>query len=74
MDFDVEWKDYRCRLIRCRVPSEEKIITWLTNLPRNAFSYNEIMLLYRTRWQIELLFKELKSYNNLKKFNIQRAA
>ena len=37
MDFDVEWKDYRCRLIRCGVPSEEKCITWLTNLPRNEF-------------------------------------
>jgi hypothetical protein len=32
------------------------------------------MLLYRTHWQIELLFKELKSHTNLRKFNTEQKA
>jgi transposase len=31
----------------------------------------DIVGLYRLRWQIELLFKELKSYCNLKKFSTE---
>lgn len=34
---------------------------YLTNLPENAFSPEQISRLYRGRWFIELLFKELKS-------------
>ncbi|WP_340621632.1 transposase [Xenorhabdus siamensis] len=29
-----------------------------------AFTANDIMDIYRCRWQIELLFKELKSHTN----------
>ncbi len=32
------------------------------------------MMLYRVRWQVELLFKELKSHNNLKKYLTQQKA
>ena len=72
MDFDVKWGKYQCRLIRCWVASEEKFVVWLTNLPRAEFSADEVMMLYRVRWQVELLFKELKSHNNLNKFNTQK--
>ena len=72
MDFDVEWGNYKCRLIRCWVASEEKFVIWLTNLPRADFSADEVTMLYRVRWQVELLFKELKSHNNLQKFNTQK--
>ena len=72
MDFDVEWGKYECRLIRCWVASEEKFVIWLTNLPRAEFSADEVMMLYRVRWQVELLFKELKSHNNLRKFNTKK--
>ena len=72
MDFDVEWGSYKCRLIRCWIASEEKFVIWLTNLPRAAFSADEVTLLYRVRWQVELLFKELISHNNLQKFNTQK--
>jgi hypothetical protein len=40
-----------------------------TNLPCSAFSLSLVSKLYRFRWQIELLFKEWKSYANLHKFN-----
>jgi len=35
--------------------------TYATNLPKKAYSTDEIYQLYRYRWIIELLFKELKS-------------
>ncbi len=49
---------------------EEQRHTWLiTNLPRDAFNVADVSDGYRLRWQIELLFKEWKSYANLHKFN-----
>ena len=49
MDFDVEWGNYKCRLIRRWIASEEKFVTWLTNLPRADFSADEVTILYRVR-------------------------
>jgi IS4 transposase len=43
----------------------------VTNLPRGSVPAADIVGLYRLRWQIELLFKELKSYCNLKKFSTE---
>ena len=40
----------------------------MTNLPRERWPAEKVMALYRCRWQIELLFKELKSHNRLKAF------
>jgi hypothetical protein len=40
-----------------------------TNLPRTPFSLDLVARLYRFRWQIELCFKEWKSYANLHKFD-----
>lgn len=40
-----------------------------TNLDRHTFSLRIIDRLYRFRWQIELLIKELKSFSGLKKVN-----
>ena len=38
----------------------------MTNLPRERWPAEKVMALYRCRWQIELLFKELgKSHNRL---------
>jgi putative transposase len=43
--------------------NEEKGVwhTYMTNLSVQSFSADEIYLLYRFRWEIEMLFKELKS-------------
>jgi Transposase DDE domain len=43
-----------------------------TNLPRQDFSIADIDCLYRYRWQIEVLFKELKSHTSLHKFNTSK--
>jgi hypothetical protein len=70
MDLDVEYDRtaYRFRVVV--LPGREKSMTRLcTNLPRSSFSLLLVSKLYRFRWQIELLFKEWKSYANLHKFD-----
>jgi hypothetical protein len=74
MDLDVEYeRDKGKRIVGFRVlllPGNEKTMTRLcTNLPRTPFSLDLVSRLYRFRWQIELLFKEWKSYANLHKFD-----
>ena len=39
-----------------------------TDLPRKEFRAKSVRCLYRLRWQVELLFKEWKSYANLKSY------
>jgi len=52
------------------VPSRDRWMTRLcTNLPRTPFTTGLIARLYRFRWQIELYFKEWKSYANLHQFD-----
>jgi len=72
MDLDVEYERGK-RVAGFRVvvlPGSEKTMTRLcTNLPRTPFSLDLVSRLYRFRWQIELLFKEWKSYANLHKFD-----
>ncbi|MGI9571461.1 MAG: IS4 family transposase, partial [Desulfobulbia bacterium] len=68
LDLDIEWKKFRCRAVRFWHPTKKRYLTWLTNLPREKFSCDDVMKLYRLRWQVELLFKEWKSYNNLHAF------
>jgi hypothetical protein len=72
MDLDVEYERGK-RVLGFRVvvlPGREKTMTRLcTNLPRTPFSLGLVSKLYRFRWQIELVFKEWKSYANLHKFD-----
>lgn len=57
-----------------RYVAEKKSWTWLvTNLPR-TFSADSVGQLYRLRWQIELLFKDWKSYANLHAFQTEHPA
>ncbi len=37
----------------------------MTNLPADELTWKEAVVLYRSRWQIELLFKLWKSHNKL---------
>ncbi len=74
MDLDVEYKrDRGQRVATFRLvvlPGNEKTMTRLcTNLSREEFSLELISRIYRFRWQVELLFKEWKSYSNLHRFN-----
>lgn len=53
-----------------RVPSQEHLAwcDWtllVTNCPADLLTWKEVVVLYRARWQIELLFKLWKSHNHL---------
>lgn len=71
-DLDVELRRGR-RRVPCRIvvrAGKTEAGVWLcTNLARAEFGDDLIERLYRFRWQIELLFKEWKSYANLRKFD-----
>lgn len=69
LDLDVAWKHYSCRMVAIWHQQDNRYLCWLTNLPRPRFSTEDISKLYRLRWQVELLFKEWKSHNNLKRFS-----
>lgn len=76
LDLDVEF-ERGSRVVGFRVvvlPGRDTAMTRLcTNLPRTPFSANLVARLYRFRWQIELCFKEWKSYANLHKFDTANA-
>ncbi len=71
MDLDIEFRSapgeiFRLVLLRGRDPW----LSWLcTELPRDRFSTADVGKVYRLRWQIELVFKEWKSYANLHAFD-----
>lgn len=74
-DMDICWKDNKgeperfFRLVVCWNSANKEWVRLMTNLDRDRFSKEDILQAYRLRWQIELLFKELKSYANLHKFS-----
>lgn len=51
------------------VPGKDYPVMVCTNLDRQRYDLDFVMKLYRFRWQIELSFKEYKSYANLHEFN-----
>ena len=56
------------------LPGRDRAMTRLcTNLPRTPFSVDVVARLYRFRWQVELCFKEWKSYANLHQFDTANA-
>lgn len=53
-----------------RVPTQEHLdlcdwTIFVTNCPADLLTWKEVVVLYRTRWQIELMFKLWKSGNQL---------
>jgi hypothetical protein len=72
VDMDVKGKT-SYRLIANWPEGKDEPTYWATNLDREQFSAETIIKLYQLRWQIELLFKEWKSYCNLQKFNTSKA-
>ena len=73
VDMDVEGKT-TYRMIASWPEGKDEPTYWVTNLDRKQFSADMITKLYSLRWQIELLFKEWKSYCNLRKFNTRKAS
>lgn len=73
VDMDVD-NGHRYRMIASWPKDKSDPTYWVTNLPRSAYPAESIVKLYGLRWQIELLFKEWKSYCNLRKFNTRKAS
>ena len=59
---------YNLRLVVLWNKKTKQHSSFLTNLPQEKVTLEAIGKLYRLRWQIELTYKELKSYTALKKF------
>ena len=77
VDLDVVWgtgaQAFQARVV-ARWNPEEKQYTWLvTNLSRDRYTAQAVGELYRLRWQVELMFKEWKSYANLHAFDTNNA-
>lgn len=78
VDMDVEWVtpdgcSVEARLIASWNPKTKEYNFFVTNLPRERYAVTDILRAYRLRWQIELLFKEWKSYANLHAFHTSKA-
>jgi hypothetical protein len=65
VDMDVECGPpqlaLRLRLVSVYDTQRKRDHFYLTNLPRSQFSPEQLAQIYRLRWQVELIFKELKS-------------
>lgn len=61
-------QDYTLRLAAIWNRQDKEHVLFLTNIPVSIATLKDIGRLYRLRWQIELSFKELKSYTGLKRF------
>ncbi len=76
-DLDVEWPRKKgvgtLRLVLIWNPKFKRHMYLLTNLDRETFTPAMVRTLYRLRWQVELLFKEWKSYANLHAFPTGKA-
>jgi len=70
----VTHQPFRLRLIVSWNPQTQSFVYLLTNLPHNRYTLHTICLGYKLRWQVELLFKEWKSYANLHAFDTEKEA
>ncbi|SNX49665.1 Transposase DDE domain protein [Vibrio thalassae] len=68
LDLKVRRGKQEFRVVRSWFAEEKRFCIWLTNLPSETYTANDIMAIYRSRWQVELLFKELKSHTNWQRF------
>ena len=70
---DVEWdrpggQTVRLRLVLIWIRPERAYTVLVSNVSRRMLTARHVATLYRLRWQIELVFKEWKSYANLHAF------
>ncbi len=78
LELDVEWdrpggKTLRLRMILIWHRHKQEYTVLVTNVPRRVLTARQVAEVYRLRWQIELLFKEWKSYANLHDFTSAKA-
>src|SRR6267378_4264236 len=78
VDLVVQWQvdghPLRLRLIISWNRRTKSFCYFLTNLPPKRYPIEVICRAYKWRWQVELLFKEWKSYANLHAFDTEKPA
>jgi len=65
----VDGHEFTYRLVLVWNPQLKSHMVLATNLLAEEFDVQHVRRIYSARWQIELLFKEWKSYANLRKFD-----
>jgi hypothetical protein len=74
LDLDVAWEgELEARVIVTWDAKNKRPRYLVTNLPRPQFTLEQICDAYRLRWQVELMFKEWKSYTSLHAFDTSKA-
>ena len=78
LDLDVQWdrpggKTLPLRMVLLWTRHKKQYLVLVTNVPRRILMAREVLQVYRLRWQVELLFKEWKSYANLHAFTSANA-
>lgn len=73
LDLDVQWdrpggNTLRLRMVLLWTRPKRRYLVLVTNVSRRVLTARELLQVYRLRWQVELLFKEWKSYANLHAF------
>jgi hypothetical protein len=74
VQWQIEGRPLRLRLIISWNPRTKCFCYFLTNLPPTRYPLEVICRAYKWRWQVELLFKEWKSYANLHAFDTTKVA
>ena len=67
--FASKGQGFECRIVAHPNPKEGRLRYLVTNLDPELFTPAHISDAYRLRWQIELLFKEWKSFASLHRFD-----
>lgn len=68
VELTARWKKNGIEYRLIYLPDAKRPVFLVTNLKEAQFNFDELLDIYAARWQIELFFKELKSWNNLKGF------
>lgn len=74
VQWQVDGQPLCLRLIISWNPRTKSFCYFLTNLPAKRYPLEVICRAYKWRWQVELLFKEWKSYANLHAFDTAKVA
>jgi len=59
----------RFRVVGVRKEDADDYHLYITNLPRDEFLPSDLATIYRCRWEVELLFRELKTQYELDEFD-----
>jgi putative transposase len=63
------WDRKRFRVVGVRDEDADDYHLYITNLPRSEFLPCDLATIYRCRWEVELLFRELKTRYELDEFD-----